>query len=86
MPGIGTSALPAEITNISANGIWLLVDERELFMPFDEFPWFADAPVRAILRMERPQPHHLYWPELDVDLALESIERPERYPLKSRIL
>jgi hypothetical protein len=83
MPGSTTSA--AEVTNISARGVWLLVEDRELFMPFEEFPWFADAPVRAILRVERPHPHHLYWPDLDVDLALESIEHPERYPLKSRV-
>jgi hypothetical protein len=38
----------------------------------------------AILAVERPQPHHLYWPALDVDLAVESIERPDLYPLKAR--
>jgi hypothetical protein len=31
-----------------------------------------------------PSPHHLYWLELDIDLAVESVERPERYPLLSR--
>ena len=34
----------------------------------------------------RPQPGHLYWPELDVDLSVESIEHPERYPLKAKDL
>jgi hypothetical protein len=33
--------------------------------------------------LERPTPCHLYWPDLDVDLSLDSIEHPERYPLKS---
>jgi len=82
MPGTATSAV--EVTNISRHGFWLFVDERELFVPFSEFPWFADAPVRAILAVERPQAHHLYWPELDVDLAVESIEHPHRYPLRAR--
>lgn len=82
MPGTSTSE--AEVTNISRHGIWLLLDERELFMPFSEFPWFVKAPVGAILNVERPQPEHLYWPDLDVDLAVESIEHPERYPLKAR--
>jgi hypothetical protein len=84
MPGTSTSI--AEVTNISGAGVWLLIDDRELFMPFSEFPWFADAPVRAILRVERPQPHHLYGPDLDVDLHVESIEHPEKYPLKSRVV
>src|SRR5215208_3351599 len=82
MPGAATSE--AEVTNISAHGFWLLLDGRELFLPFDEFPWFKRAPVEAILRLQRPQPGHLYWPELDVDLAVDSIEHPERYPLKAQ--
>src|SRR5215475_2321541 len=28
--------------------------------------------------------HHLYWPDLDVDLAVESIEHSERFPLVSK--
>jgi hypothetical protein len=36
------------------------------------------------MEVERPSPHHLYWPQLDVDLALDSIEAPDRYPLVSR--
>ncbi|MBC7819442.1 MAG: DUF2442 domain-containing protein [Planctomycetaceae bacterium] len=47
-----------------------------------ELPWFADAAVRQILNVRRPSPDHLYWPDLDVDLSLESIEHPERFPLQ----
>ena len=82
MPGTNTSE--TEITNISAHGFWLLVDDRELFLPFEEFPWFKAAPVETILRVERPHPGHLYWPDLDVDLSLDSIKNPERYPLRSQ--
>lgn len=81
MPGGATSAF--EVTNISKHGFWMLIDGRELFLPFDEFPWFARAPVEAIARVERPAPGHLRWPDLDVDLSLESIEDPKRFPLKS---
>ena len=82
MPGPDTSE--AEVTNISQHGFWLLVDGRELFLPFEDFPWFKRAPVEAILRLERPRPGHLYWPGLDVDLSVDSIEYPERYPLKAK--
>jgi hypothetical protein len=82
MPGTTTSS--AEVTNISKHGFWMLIDGREPLVAFEDFPWFKQATVEAILRLERPTPEHLYWPELDVDLALESIEHPERYPLKSR--
>ena len=82
MPGTHTSEV--EVTNISTHGFWILVGERELFLPYEEFPWFRDAPVSAIVRVELPSPHHLCWPDLDIDLAVESIEHPERFPLKSR--
>jgi len=62
----------------------VLLDGRELFLPFGEFPWFRSAPVEAILRVDRPQPDHLHWPDLDIDLSVASIEHPERFPLKSR--
>jgi len=62
----------------------VLVDERELFLPFGEFPWFKTAPVDAILHMDMPHPGHLHWPDLDVDLSIGAIEDPARYPLKSK--
>lgn len=83
MPGTATSQ--AEVTNISRHGFWLLLDERELFLPFEEYPWFRRASVEAILRFEQPQAGHLYWPDLDVDLSVDSIEHPERYPLKAKL-
>jgi hypothetical protein len=83
MPGTATST--AEVTNISKHGFWMLVDGRELFLSFAEFPWFKQAPVEAILRVDRPSPTHFCWPDLDVDLGLDSIEHPERYPLTSTL-
>ncbi len=80
----GESTLVAEVANISANGFWLLLDERELFVPFEQFPWFRAATIRQILNVQRPHKHHLHWPDLDVDLAVDSIEHPERYPLVSK--
>jgi hypothetical protein len=81
-PGPTTST--AEVTNISRHGFWVLLDGRELFLAFDDFPWFRSAPVEAILRLQRPRPDHLYWPDLDVDLSVESIEHPDKFPLTSR--
>jgi len=80
----GKRTLEVEITNISSHGIWLLTGDKELFMAYDEFPWFKDAPVGKILNVEEPTPGHFYWPELDVDLGIESIEYPNRFPLKSK--
>jgi len=80
----GTSTLEVEVTNVSKHGVWLLLEAEELFMPFSEFPWFKDAAIGKLLNVERPSPEHLYWPELDIDLAVDSIRHPERFPLVSR--
>ncbi len=82
----GKRTFGVEVTNISGHGFWILIQERELFVPFEHFPWFRQAPVAHILQVEMPGPNHLYWPELDVDLAVESIEKPEAFPLISRAL
>ncbi len=82
-PGVSTS--PVEVTNISKHGFWLLLENEELFLPFSEFPWFRDVPVGKILHVELPSSDHLYWPELDVDLSVESIRHPEKFPLVSRV-
>ncbi len=81
---LGRSTSDVEVTHISKHGFWLLLGEKELFLPFKEFPWFEGAPVGAILNVERPQPDHLHWPDLDVDLAVESIEHPEKFPLVAK--
>lgn len=81
---LGNFISEVEVTNISKQGFWPLIAGREYFLPFEEFPWFRDVPVGKLLNVELPHPHHLYWPELDVDLAVESIEHPERFPLISR--
>ena len=81
---LGADTFHVEVANVSAQGFWLFLRDRELFLPFREFPWFADAPVSKILNVQRPQEDHLYWPDLDVDLSVESVEHPERFPLVYR--
>lgn len=80
--GIGTST--AEVTNITTHGVWLLAGERELFMPYSSFPFFKDVSVAKILNVEEAPPGHFYWPDLDVDLGVETIEDPARFPLVAK--
>lgn len=80
----GTAISDVEVTNVSKNGFWLLVSGQELFLPFDQFPWFRESPIGKLVNVELPSPHHLYWPDLDIDLAVESILHPEKFPLVSR--
>lgn len=81
MPGNVTSA--AEITQVSKHGLWLLLGDEELFLPFAEFPWFRDATIDELTTIEWPSTDHLYWPKLDVDLSVGSIRDPTAFPLIS---
>lgn len=83
MPGIAISEI--EVSLVSKQGFWLLLENEELFVPFDLFPWFKKATVEQITSVERPTANHLYWPMLDIDLAVDSIRDPEAFPLLARI-
>jgi hypothetical protein len=80
----GKSTSAVEVTNVSSHGVWLWLGDREVFLPYERFPWFKDAPIGQVLNVERPSVDHLYWPVLDIDLHIESIDEPDRYPLISR--
>jgi len=82
-PGKNTSAI--EVTNISAHGIWILVRDKELFMSYEDFPWLKDQTVKTITNVEEQSRDHLYWPDLDIDLTVEIIENPSRFPLQAKI-
>jgi hypothetical protein len=80
----GRRTSSVEVLSISPHGLWLLVDDRELFLSFRHFPWFKGASISSVLNVQKPGPDHLYWPELDVDIAVESVDHPERFPLVSK--
>jgi len=80
----GTSTLPVEVTNVSRHGLWLLVGDEELFLPFEHFPWFRDASIEEISVIARQTADHLHWPLLDIDLSVESIRNPAAFPLVAR--
>ena len=80
-----TRTSKVEVTNVSKHGFWLLIGDQERFVPFARFPWFREAPIGRLLNVELPTVHHLYWPDLDIDIAVESIDHPERFPLVSKV-
>jgi hypothetical protein len=80
----GTTTLGAEVTNVSGHCVWMLIDDEELALPYSEFPWFMAATIQQILNVLRPSADHLYSPDLDIDLSVESIRHPVRSPLKAK--
>jgi hypothetical protein len=81
---LGADTSKVEVTQISKHGIWLLLKEKEHFLSFENFPWFRNASVWAIHNVELLNERHLHWPDLDVDLAVESIAHPDRFPLVAK--
>ena len=76
----GKSTSEVEVTHISIGGIWLLIDDKEFFLPFEKFPWFRDATVGAIHNVQLVNDRDLHWPDLKIDLSVESIGKPEHVP------
>lgn len=81
---IGTGISGVEVLNISPHGFWLMVEGREYFLGYDDFPWFRDATLSQLFDVKLLHGTHLYWPGLDVDLDLERIEHPEKFPLVAK--
>jgi hypothetical protein len=77
--GKGTSA---SVENITPFGIWLFVKEKEYFLSYKDYPYFKDQTLNAIQNVQLTHGVHLYWPELDVDLEIDNLENPDKYPLK----
>jgi hypothetical protein len=82
MPGTVTSA--PEVTHVSKHGFWLLLGDEELLLPFEHFPWFKKATIEQLSQVEWPTSNHVYWPQLDVDLSVESIRDPGVFPLLAK--
>ena len=80
----GKNFSEVEVTHISPFGIWILVRDKKYFCLMKTSPGFLKARLEEIFEVEEVSPGHLYWPKLDIDLSLEIIEHPEKYPLKAK--
>ncbi|MBI5653000.1 MAG: DUF2442 domain-containing protein [Chloroflexi bacterium] len=80
----GTRTLQNQVTNINSLGLWLLVEDHEYFVPFDDYPVFKTATIDQILNFRRIGPRQYHWPHLDADIELDALDHPERFPLMYR--
>ena len=72
------------VLTICNDGIRIVTDREDLFLSFDDFPWFRGADAATIQHFEVSPAGHLRWPALDIDLALDSIRDSAQYPLIDR--
>ena len=80
---VNTSAI--EVSLVSSQGFWLLLENEELFLAYADFPWFKKATIEQITNIVHPSANHLYWPSLDIDLSVESIRNTKEFPLISKV-
>jgi hypothetical protein len=80
---VGTTTSEVEL-NITQRGIWLYVLDHEYFLSYDDYPFFKDAKIKEIYQIELIHQTHLHWPILDIDLSIDVLKNPERFPLISK--
>jgi hypothetical protein len=69
------------VTGISRDGLWVLVEGREYFIAFSDYPVFAGATVQEIYEMKSIAPGQLRWEKLDCDIEVAALESPAGFPL-----
>ena len=76
--------ISVQVENITTHGIWLFVNNKEYFLSYLDYPYFQDQTLKAIQNVTLHHDCHLYWPDLDVDLEIDNLENPEKYPLQDQ--
>jgi uncharacterized protein YuzE len=69
------------ILRVTKDGFSISVGGEEFFMSFERYPWFERAPLWSVVNVELRH-DDLRWPDLDIDLHLDSLRHPEKYPLR----
>jgi len=77
----GTNTLTNSVTNIASFGFWFLCDGKEYFVSFKDYPAFKKASVDSIFNVKQISPKQFYWEDLDVDIEIDALEKPEDFPL-----
>ena len=66
---------------INAQGIMLSVQGHDYFLSYNRIPWMREASIKDVLDVQMCGNEAIEWPRLDVDLEIDSLRYPERYPL-----
>jgi len=81
LSGTGTNISDCNITAINDLGLWILLNDREYFLPFRDYPGFKEASIDQIFKVQLIKPSQLRWEDLDIDVELEALAKPESFPL-----
>ena len=69
------------VRSIMPDGIFLSVYGNDYYLSYNRLPWFRDAKLSDIFNVSMMGDDAIRWETLDVDLEIDSLIHPERYPL-----
>jgi len=70
-----------KVLSINADGVFITAFGKDYFLSFNRLPWFKDAKVSDIMNVRNIGTMGIRWDAIDVDLELDSLNHPEKYPL-----
>lgn len=78
---ISSTNISVGVLMINSQGILINVQGNDYFLSYDRIPWMKDARISDVLNVKMSGRNAIAWEALDVDLEIESLKHPERYPL-----
>ena len=75
------SSTSVGVLMINDRGIMISVQGQDYFLSYNRVPWMRDATINEVLDVQMCGKNAIEWPKLDVDLEVDSLKHPERYPL-----
>jgi len=76
-----TENTSAKVLSINSDGINLLVGGKEYFISYNRVPWLQNAKESEVMNVSMLGKMGIRWEDLDIDLEIESLIYPEKYPL-----
>ena len=71
----------ADVLMINDRGIMISVEGQDYFLSYNRVPWMREATINDVLNVRMSGKNAIEWPQLGVDLEIDSLRHPERYPL-----
>ena len=75
------SSTSVDVLMINDKGVMISVQGQDYFLSYNRVPWMRDATINEVLDVQMSGTNAIEWPKLDVDLEVDSLRHPERYPL-----
>lgn len=76
-----TQSTSASVLMINDKGLMLSVLGNDYFVSYNRLPWMRNARISDVLNVQMLGKTAIEWPALDIDLEIDSLQHPERYPL-----